>query len=559
MRPAREATGAFFRWALVFVLGCGVAPSGFQSRTTFATLGVESGSKSPEPSPPTDITTATSVATEEAGSKAALALASRPASGDVGSKAGEASSKAETPRGSTAERDAVEDVSRAFDAPSRHDALGDEASDLDDDADTDLVAASLVAPRPEPFDRHRPEATGEPYTPGEGLLQLPSASAFDPFYEALWRTEKRESGAITRVMHMGDSSIGLDQFPHMLRGHFGRRFGNAGAGFVLMQPHSDNYRNALTGLRVRHPWDFCFIIRRCREDGHYGLGGVSFRNRGLSESEIRMRNNGPGSRADRFELWYAAQPGGGRLAVQIDGNAPVLLDTNAETLEDRWHTISLPRGKHSFRVKAAGGGPVRVYGAVIEDRGPGVVWDTLSMIGAFMRRLLGYDADHFGRQIDHRRPDMLVLNYGGNDMRRIAMARLSFPSFQGEIEAVIGLLRKHQPTLPCLLVGVNDRRRSGQQTIDDWLMHRTVETQRTAALAQGCGYFDTYRAMGGHGSFERWLRRGQISHDGTHLTFDGRQIIARLLYSELMAGYERWKERTGKAPKGPLRATLAGR
>ncbi|MDH5490788.1 MAG: hypothetical protein OEY14_02330 [Myxococcales bacterium] len=419
-------------------------------------------------------------------------------------------------------------------------AIDDEAVDDEEGAHEPAVAAvSTPLFGPEPPSPEGPDGS-PPFLPGSGLLQLPNEHALDTLYAALARTEAREPGAITRIMHMGDSSIGLDQFPNMLRTHFRRRFGGAGAGFVLVQPHSGNYRNALMELSVTSPWDYCFIIRRCRRDGHYGLGGVTFRNHGSSQSRLRTRRHGPGSSVTHFELWYAAQPGGGRVLVQIDRQEPELLETDAEQLEDRWKSWELEPGRHAFRIRAAGGGPVRVYGAVMEDEGPGVVWDTLSMIGAFMRRLLGYDAEHFARQIEQRNPDALFLNYGGNDMRRLAMSRVSFEGFEREIRDVIHLLRASRPELPCLLVGINDRSHSGQQEIEDWLMHRAVQTQREAAFGEGCGYFDTYRAMGGQGSYERWVQQGLVSRDGVHLTFDGRQIIARLLYAELMAGYEQW-------------------
>jgi hypothetical protein len=57
-----------------------------------------------------------------------------------------------------------------------------------------------------------PGANGEstsPQIPGE-TIEDPTGRALDRFYAALRRTEGRAPSAVTRVLHMGDSSIGLD-------------------------------------------------------------------------------------------------------------------------------------------------------------------------------------------------------------------------------------------------------------------------------------------------------------------------------------------------------------
>lgn len=409
--------------------------------------------------------------------------------------------------------------------------------------------------------RHRQRRTAAPvdwHKLGAGLLHNPDGIPLAPFFAALWQSEVQaragKSGGLTRITHMGDSSIGGDQLPHMLRRRMQRRFGDGGPGFILMQPHSLDYRHSLVMPQAKAPWDFCFIIYRCKSDGRYGLGGATFRADGQSHSVFRTpRKAGAlGSRVSRAELYFAAQPGGGRIELRVDRDAPTLLSTAAEALEDRVHPLDLTPGPHTLHVRAKGGGPVRTYGVVLENEGPGVVWDGLSMIGAFTHKLLAQSSNHIRSQLAFRAPHLLVLSYGGNDLRRLKGGKVDRSGFTDELDRVLTHLTgplvsqrdaQGRPKAACLITAINDHRKSGHYAIS----HREVETivavQKQMALKHGCAFFDTYQAMGGRGALERWLSRRPplAAADQKHLSRAGRRVIADAFYNDLMAHYGTWK------------------
>jgi lysophospholipase L1-like esterase len=378
---------------------------------------------------------------------------------------------------------------------------------------------------------------GDPTT-AEHPIEDPSGHALDGFYAALARTEAGAPGALTRVSHMGDSSIGMDQLPHYLRSSFQDRFGDGGAGFVLLQPHSASYRNQMVRLSTPVPWDFCFIIFRCRRDGHYGLGGVATEARGGATTLVRTLTDGPrGRSASRVELWYAGMPGGGDLELTIDGGDPIRIPTAADALEDRWHEERVEPGEHRVRVRAGGGGRVRAYGLVLESDGPGVVWDTHSMIGAFTVRVLAQDPRHFARQLQHRGSDLVMLGYGGNDLRRYASRGVTLDDFQQETVELLERVRAARPEAGCLLTGVVEHEMSGRTRIRPHHVQALVDAQRAAAARAGCAFFDVYGAMGGAGSARRWRREGLAAPDLKHLTPRGRRVVAGWLFDALMTGY----------------------
>jgi lysophospholipase L1-like esterase len=389
-----------------------------------------------------------------------------------------------------------------------------------------------------------PLAIESPYQPREGDPRFAEhpitdpAGALDGFYRALSRTDDGVSGAITRVTHMGDSSIGMDQLPHYLRRRFQDRFGDGGTGFVLVQPHSTSYRNNTVHLANRRPWDFCYLIFRCLDDGHYGLGGVATIGSRGSRTMIETRRDGSyGTAASRLELWYATQRRGGRIGLKVDREPELILDTAAADIQDRFHRMRLEPGPHRVRVRHAGGGRARAYGLVLETDGPGVVWDTLSMIGAFTTRLLEYDETHFSGQLSARGSHLVVLTYGGNDLRRYVGRGVRVEEFREETRQVLSRVRGALPEAGCLLTGIIEHEMSGRSRIRPRHVQAVVDAQREAAHDAGCAFFDTYAAMGGAGSYRRWMREGLAASDLKHLSPRGRRIVAGWIYDALVTGY----------------------
>jgi lysophospholipase L1-like esterase len=188
-------------------------------------------------------------------------------------------------------------------------------------------------------------------------------------------------------------------------------------------------------------------------------------------------------------------------------------------------------------VRAIGGGRTRAYGVVLENDGPGVVWDTLSMIGAFTPRLLDHDEDHFREQLQHRGANLVVLGYGGNDLRRFAGRGMPAAQLEEETRQLIERVRSAGPNVSCLLTGIVEHVLSGRARITSDDVEALVEAQRRAAASAGCAYFDVYRAMGGAGSYNAWLRRGLAADDGKHLSPAGRRQIAAWIYESLIAAY----------------------
>lgn len=375
-----------------------------------------------------------------------------------------------------------------------------------------------------------------------------------PFYAALVRTDAKEPGAITRVTHLGDSSIGHDGLPHAIRTRMQDRFGDGGAGFVLIDRAAinTNYSSKVASIATTTAWEACFITNLCKRDGRYGLGGHTFWASGDASSTISTLSDGAyGTSVSHVELWYLAQPRGGRIKVKVDRDEPQVVSTLADAPEDRWHVIDVEPGAHRITVSAAGGGQARAYGLVLETDGPGMVWESVSWIGAFTKRLNGFDADHIAGQVLHRSPDLLVLNFGGNDLRRLVGGSATPEAYEQEYGEALDRLKAKRPEQPCLVVGVIDHGKSGSYTVAPEVVDTMIATQRKIAFDHGCAFFDTVAAMGGAGSLRKWRERSPslAEPDLKHLNNRGRDLMGKLMYQALVAGYESFRRSPSHAKK----------
>jgi lysophospholipase L1-like esterase len=380
-------------------------------------------------------------------------------------------------------------------------------------------------------------------------LRLENVETLDPFYASLAASELGYAGAITRVLHYGDSAIGNDGIPGAIRMKMQARFGDAGHGFHLLGQPNASYRHQGVRFEEKSPWNHCFIIFGCREkDGRYGLGGTTFESTGGAEIKLGTASKGAmGRKASRFELWYAGMPKGGNLRVKLDDQEPVELATAAEQLEDRWYELKAEDGEHTLSVRAAGGGKVRAYGVVLEREVPGVVWDEMSQIGALTRRMLNFDAAHLHSQLRRRDPNLVVFMFGGNDMN----TQGTMAKYREEFTQVIRLFRGAKEPMACLVMAPLDHgEREGARIVTRPIVQKLVNAQREVAKAEGCAFFDTYQAMGGEGSMGRWVRSSPAlgSGDLAHLTHHGHKVVGGMLYRALVAGYVEYRQREVGAP-----------
>ena len=369
-------------------------------------------------------------------------------------------------------------------------------------------------------------------------IEDPTGRGMRAFYEALEKTARAENGAITRVGHYGDSSIATDLITSTVRENLQARFGDAGHGFVLAAKGYIPYKHH--GVRQASnadSWDVREVVRRQNRDGRYGYGGVQSRARRGAWARIGTAKRGDvGTNASRFYIYYEEQPRGGKFSVRLDKQKREIVSTKADTLGDGVYSIKAPDGPHRIELRYARGGTVSFYGVAVEREGPGVVYDSLGLVGARANRLLNYDEAHIGTQLEQRGVNLIVLGFGGNE----ASDDRTEEAFYEDYLQVLRHMRQGREDLSCLVFAPLDQARRHRGRIRTLpTIPLIVAAQRRAAFDSGCAFYDTWQAMGGKDAMRRWYKAQPrlAMGDFRHATPAGYEVIGNMFYKALLAGF----------------------
>ena len=360
----------------------------------------------------------------------------------------------------------------------------------------------------------------------------------DRFYAALWRTERKETGAVTRVTHYGDSPTTADLITGDIRAQLQARFGDAGHGFILLAKPWAWYQHRGVSLSGSG-WQIMPATRPGIKDGLFGLGGVSFSAGASARTSIQLDDPGQ----SRFELYYLQQPGGGTVTVTAQETTVAEIPTAADAKSAGFAPFNVAGGASDLELRTEG--HVRLFGLTAEKPGPGVVYDSLGLNGASTSVLAHtFNQQHWAAELRQRDPNLVVINYGTNEA--------DFSSFvdkhyEGELREAIRRVRAALPSASVLVMSPMDRGYlSGPGEIETMAtIPRIVAIQRRVAAETGCGFFNTFAAMGGAGTMARWYASQPrlVSADFIHPYPAGGKIVATVFVKQIESGLSHYKLR----------------
>ena len=372
------------------------------------------------------------------------------------------------------------------------------------------------------------------------------------FYSALALTEQKQPGAITRISHFGDSPISGDLISGEARTLMQDKFGDSGHGFILVSKPWDFYyhENVLMegkGWKVNSP------VLPGGGGGDFGLGGVSFTaDSSSASSTVRTTSNGEGSAVSRFDIFYRAQPHGGSFLATVDREAARKFSTQAQAKASAMVSISVEDGGHSLTLTPQGDGLITLYGVALERNTPGVVYDTLGLLGGTVRHLALFREALWIEDLENRKPDLVILNFGTNES---SYGYLGYPDYIHNYSVVIQRIRAALPHASILIMSPMDRaaRNDDGDIVTIPAIPILVATQQRVARTEGVAFFNTFTAMGGIGTMARWYddQPRMVTGDFTHPTYTGAQQVGTLLVNALLGGFTEYKRNSGSEPCTP--------
>jgi lysophospholipase L1-like esterase len=419
---------------------------------------------------------------------------------------------------------------------------------------------------------------GAPAVP-TGSLDAPAGS-LDGLFAGLAAAEKGDPTGRTLMLFFGDSHTAGDSMTSRLRVTMQSRFGDAGRGLVAAgRPPTRHYYQRDVRYGVSGNW-------KASVGGHrgdpepYGICGlrVSGASKGAQLWVETCADCQAGNSVAQLEILYYAAPDHGVLRYRVDNEPWQSLQTKTAPIEPPHparQVILMPDGPHRLTLEHGGLGPIDLFGVVMERARPGVIVDSLGVVGRRLGSLRSWDWSIIGEQLATRDPRLVVLQYGTNeaddpDLDLEAMARY--------FDETILRIRAAAPTASILILGppdmgareagkACDRPTKGKQPPVDagvipeceWktpaVLGEIIAVEHAAALRNHVAFFDTFAAMGGADRMHEWVTaEPRVAYkDHVHFSDIGYQRWADLLSGALLADYDRWRRDKNLPPGKPFK------
>jgi lysophospholipase L1-like esterase len=399
-----------------------------------------------------------------------------------------------------------------------------------------LNQATVTNALPEEPDRTPLDPAVLAKTVGSLAIEDPAGTALDAFYKRLGRTLKKEPGAITRVLHYGDSVIASDYVSGTMRRRMQQKFGDAGHGFILTANAWEWYFHNDVAHKASEGWLTNKITGPWTKDGFYGLGGVSFHTQQLTTATFGTTKSGDyGRKVSRFDIYYLEQPDGGDFQIEIKGKDPERVSTRGTDKVSKKKSVTVDDGESEMTLRTMGG-EVRMFGVVMEREGPGVAYDALGALAGRASLWEQQDATHWKDQMALRDPALVIVQYGTNESED---GGINEPQYQKFLGNLLDKLKQAAPDASILVAAPPDRATNVDGKLGTVkVIPRLVYFQRKVAGEKGVAFWDTFKAMGGEGSMAKWYEKGLCSGDFTHPTPAGATLLGDLMFKSILTGYQ---------------------
>lgn len=399
-----------------------------------------------------------------------------------------------------------------------------------------IVSASVGAPSAAPLPSAQPPGSASSLPVAHADRPAPTTDA-DPvgplatFHRALLALKSGTRKSHVRVLWLGDSHAQADFWTDHIRVGLQQRFGHGGPGFMRIGYRS--YRHASAAVKVDGSWR----MRPKRPstitpwgDGAFGLGGILHAGyAGYRRARLTLADDKLAGRKWRAELCYKFGLVNDHFEYQVGAQPPsVLKPEDKRSMGQIRYVQASGTGLAAIQVVVKAGRP-DFCGVTVEtdpSDGAGVVLDNIGINGARYATALAWNEQAWAAAVKRRpAPELFIFEFGGNEASDMVIEPARY---EKNALALIARSRAIRGDVSCLVVGPSDRADAEAK------IPPIVAAVKAAALASGCGFWDTYEKMGGRGSIARWQPDGRASQDGVHLKPKGYEVLGKWLLRDLL-------------------------
>ncbi|MCB2173489.1 hypothetical protein KQH65_12190 [archaeon] len=369
--------------------------------------------------------------------------------------------------------------------------------------------------------------------------------------------ERLENDSLVRIMHYGDSQIEGDRMTAFIRNKLQNRFGGTGPGLrPALQPY-DFVLSAVqqnSGNWIRYP--LYGKVDSTIEHNNYGVMAAFSRfvppvndsvpqsDSTFYEASLTIEKTSVSFAPVRVYEYFRMFYGNVKMQVEMNllvGDSVLISETLKTHVDFDVVEADLPDTTSRIQLVFKGYDSPDIYGIELASR-EGVIVDNIASRGSsglFFTRKNAVHSRKLYRELD---PGLFILQFGGNTVPYLT-EKEKIENYGRWFRAQIKWLKKICPDAAILVIGPSDMstKMKDRYVTFEHLPH-LVDVLRKTALAEGCGYWDMYEAMGGFGSMPSWVNAhpGLARPDYVHFSLRGARLIANMFYNALIFEYNNY-------------------
>ncbi len=359
------------------------------------------------------------------------------------------------------------------------------------------------------------------------------AHGLDAFYTRLARLARGKAKDHVRIAVYGDSNMTMDYITGSMRRIFQAKFGDAGHGYVAMaRPWAWYHHMDVNQTLSESKWKKISTSTDQVSDGHYGLANVANESDkvGAWSAVATADDTQPvGTKVSAIDVFYMKRPAGGSFAVKIDGAKSRDVDATAAEATAAYEHFDVLDGAHKLEVVVSTGN-VRLFGATLERKDPGVVIDSLGTGALNYEQMMHVSDASRDPMLKRRKYDLIVFLIGTN---------LFAPGLHEKwMTKDIGMIEAAVPNTPIMILSPPDIELHAEDAHSDPRIVALSKQLADIAKRHEWAFWDFRAAMGGDLSMVRFHKAGLGSQDLVHLTHDGGFLMGNRFSHAIMAGFD---------------------
>jgi len=370
------------------------------------------------------------------------------------------------------------------------------------------------------------------YTTNE--IEYYNLNSIKPFYDKLKLSNNRK----VTIFHFGDSHVQYDQAPGIIRENFQQLFGYSGRGFVFPYAAAGTHAAFDYKTKMNGNWSNSKNINK-EINNPLGLSGVTIRTTDSTAGfQVQFYSSKEElNKVDLVTLFLKTSDSSYQLKYRLASLDPWINVSISSLLHNKIELQLTEKFNTTFELKVHKTDSTQCefefYGMQLSSTmNKGISYNSVGINGASLLSFLKQDL--FAEQIKQVNPDLIILDYGTNDL---AGGKFDSIYFKNNLTKSINRIKEVLPNTCVLIPTIQDFTVNGKNIT---ATSEYASFLRRFARINNIVLYDYFAISGGKKSMKKWVSNGIAKSDQIHLTQQGYVLKGELYSNAILTGFARY-------------------